>query len=236
MAKVHRSDLTKAKIIQVAARRFLENGYSNTSIKAIADELGMSTGNLTFYYPTKEHLLAELTGLLCSFQGWMVETTVGEGKTSLLAICQELTAMAAMCEENPQIKDFFLCAYSHPLSLEVIRQNDCQRAKTVFKEFCPDWTEEHFAAAETIVSGIEYATMMTTENSAPLETRIREAIVSIMTVYGVPEEVRNKKISKVLSGNYQKKAHQFMDAFFQYVDQTTEQAMESMINSWLGRA
>lgn len=235
MAKIHRSDLTKAKILQVAARRFLEDGYSNTSIKAISDELEMSTGNLTFYYPTKEHLLAELTHLLCSFQGWMVESAVSEGKTSLFAICQELTAMAAMCEENEQIKDFFLSAYSRPLSLAIIRNSDCQRAKVVFKDLCPDWTEEQFRAAETIVSGIEFSVLMTTENSAQLETRIRKALISIMTVYHVPEEIMQTKLEKVLSANYRKKAQKFMEAFLHYVKETTEQTMESMINSWLGR-
>lgn len=236
MAKIHRADLTKVKILQAAARRFLENGYSNTSIKAISDDLGISTGNLTFYYPTKEHLLAALTQLLCSFQEQMLEETVNEGKTSVLAVCQELTAMAAMCDEHEHIKDLFLSAYRHPLSLEIIRRNDCQRAKEIFREYCPAWTDEQFSAAETIVSGIEYATLMTTGDSAPLETRIREAIVNVLTVYQVPEEVRNTKISKVLSSNYQKHGNHFMDAFLNYVEQTTDQAMESLINSWLGRA
>ena len=61
----NKADTTKREILDVAMRMFLERGYSNTSIKAISDELDISTGNLTFHYPTKEHLLAKLAGLLC---------------------------------------------------------------------------------------------------------------------------------------------------------------------------
>ena len=52
----------------MASRQFLEKGYSATTVAAISKELAMSPGNLTFHFPTKEHLLAELVDLLCSFQ------------------------------------------------------------------------------------------------------------------------------------------------------------------------
>ena len=58
MARIGESDFTRLEIIQVATRMFLEKGYTNTTTKAISDELEMSKGNLTFRYPTKEHLLA----------------------------------------------------------------------------------------------------------------------------------------------------------------------------------
>ena len=79
---------------------FLERGYTDTSIKAISDQLGISTGNLTFYFPAKEHLLAVLVEMLCDFQWKLMERNVDEGNSSLMAMCLELPAMAAICEEN----------------------------------------------------------------------------------------------------------------------------------------
>lgn len=236
MAKINRADLTKLKIIQVATKKFLESGYSNTSLKAISDELGMSTGNLTFYFPTKEHLLAELTEMLCKFQWQMTTDVVKEGKSSMMAICLELTGMAAMSEEDEIVKDFYLSAYSHPLPLDIIRSNDCVRAKEVFHQYCPDWTDEDFAAAEAVVSGIEYATLMTTASSANLETRIREALDSMMAVFHVPQEVREAEIEKVLARDYRKLGRESLSAFVEYVSNTTENAMEDIIKSWLGKA
>ena len=84
----------------------------------------MSTGNLTFHYPTKEHLLAELADMLCGFHWKQMEKEAGEGISSVLAVCLELTAMAGACEDDEIIKDFFLCSYASPLCLAVIRKNE----------------------------------------------------------------------------------------------------------------
>jgi AcrR family transcriptional regulator len=47
---------------------FLEQGYTATSTKQIADELDIVLGNLNYHFPSKEHLLAELADMLCNFQ------------------------------------------------------------------------------------------------------------------------------------------------------------------------
>ena len=48
---------TKERIRQTACRLFSERGYRAVSMRAIADELGISVGNLTYHYPHKEQLL-----------------------------------------------------------------------------------------------------------------------------------------------------------------------------------
>ena len=65
MARIDKGALTKLEIITEATKQFLEKGYTNTSANAVAKALDMSQGNLTFHYPTKEHLLAILVDKLC---------------------------------------------------------------------------------------------------------------------------------------------------------------------------
>ncbi len=223
-------NLTKLEIIRVATRMFLEKGYSNTSVKAISDELDISTGHLTFYFPTKEHMLANLVEMLCGFQWSEMRREVEEGHTSLLAVCLELMAMASGSEENEILKDFYLASYSHEMTLDIIRKNDIERAKLVFAEYCSDWSDEQYAEAETLVSGIEYATLMTTENSASLEMRISGALNSIMAVYNVPEEIRKQKIKKILAMDHKKIGSRMLDAFIAYVDEVNEQVFEEQFN------
>ena len=198
MARIDKGALTKLEIITEATKQFLEKGYTNTSANAVAKALDMSQGNLTFHYPTKEHLLAILVDKLCDFQWKRMEQEANDGISSVLAICLELTAMASACESDETIKDFFLSAYSSPLSLDIIRKNDAKRAKEVFGSYRPDWTDEQFAEAEILVSGIEYATLMTAGDPVPLETRIAGALNNILGIYGVPEETRQIKLQKVL--------------------------------------
>ena len=88
MAKIDKSALTKAEIIAEATRQFLEKGYSHTTVSAIAKALDMSPGNLTFHYPTKEHMLAVLTDMLCSYQWKMLEEEA-RNKQVILFTCQE---------------------------------------------------------------------------------------------------------------------------------------------------
>jgi len=96
LTKRKRVSATKLDILKVVSRIFLEKGYTATTSRMICEELEISTGNLTYHFPTKEHILAVLVELLCEFQDEMMEQSIDEGKTSLMALCMELTAMAAI--------------------------------------------------------------------------------------------------------------------------------------------
>lgn len=220
---------TKLEIIQVALKMFLEKGYTNTSAKAICGELGISTGNLTYYFPTKEHILAVLVELLCDFQWKMIEKETDEGYSSLLSLCLELTAMTAICEESAIGKDFYLSAYTHPITLAIIRDNDAKKAKQVFGEYCKDWQEVNYREAEMLVSGIEFATMMPTERSAPVNVRIAGALGAIMMIYNVPADIRRKKIDKVLAMDYLAIGKKVLSEFIKYTEQATESALEEVL-------
>jgi len=230
MAHRRKNNTTKLEIIQVASRLFLERGYSKTPIKAISDELDISTGHLMFYFPTKEHLLAVLVHMLCDFQWKMMQNKVEEGNTSVMALCLELMTMAAMCEDDEVAKDLYISAYTHPLTLEIIRKNDAQRAKMVFAEYCPEWEHHHFTEAEILVSGIEYTTLMTAGEPVALDIRIAGALNTILMTYHVPEEIRQMKIGKILAMDCRELGKRVLNEFRDYVEETNEQAFEDLLN------
>lgn len=221
-----KKESTKDKIIRVATLMFLENGYSATTVQMVSSELGISKGNFTFYFHSKEDVLAELVEMLCKFQWKLMEHEAGEGMSSLLSICLELMSMAAACEEDEIAKDFFISAYQSPKCLEIIHNNDTARAKEVFAEYSPDWTDEQFKEAEILVSGIEYATLNAIDKSVSLETRISGALNAIMTIYNVPEEIRKIKIEKVQAMDYRAVGRRIFKEFKEYVEMTNEQALE----------
>src|SRR5258706_3859498 len=53
------TESTRDKIIHAAADSLLENGYSGTSVRAIASKAGVAIGNLQYWFPTKSELLVE---------------------------------------------------------------------------------------------------------------------------------------------------------------------------------
>jgi len=213
MARQKRARYTRNEIVTTALHMFLEKGYTATTAKQLGDIIGISTGNLTYHFSTKEHILAVLVDELCKFQRDLMEREINEGTTSLMALCLELTAMASICEENEVIKEFYVSTYTGKMTLDIIRRNDAVRAKEVFGEYCTDWTEERYIEAEALVSGIEYATIMTTESSASLKYRIAGALNTIMMIYQVPVELRRKKIEKVLALDYKAIGRRVLDEF-----------------------
>jgi len=231
MARINKSALTKIEIVSEVTKQFLEKGYSNTTVSAIAKALEMSQGNLTFYYPTKEHLLAELVDILCDYQWHRMEEEANEGISSILALCLEFVSMVSACEDDEKIKDFFLSSYSSPMCLEIIRKNDAERAKEIFREYRPDWTDEQFAEAEILVSGIEYATIITTANPVSLETRITGALDNILGIYGVPEDVRKVKLQKVFTKDCRSLGKQVLTEFKKYVAKSNDRALRKLLRS-----
>lgn len=231
MIRVDRAELTRNEIIRVAANRFLNEGYSKTTVSAMAKALNMSTGNMTFHFPTKEHLLAELVDMLGKYQQKRMEEEARDGTSSMMAVCLELLTIASACEQDEIAKEFFLASYTSPLCLEIVRKNDKERAKVVFREYCLDWSEEQFTEAENLVSGIEYATLMTTDTSVPFSTRIRGALEMILTIYNVPKDIQEQKISKVLELDYQAMGLEILEKFRTFVDDTTKQALMNLLSS-----
>src|SRR6202163_5134016 len=53
------TESSRDQIIHAAADSLLENGYSGTSVRAIATKAGVAIGNLQYWFPTKSELLVE---------------------------------------------------------------------------------------------------------------------------------------------------------------------------------
>ena len=51
---------TAQRILDVARRLFIEEGHGKLTMRRIAKAAGMSPGNLSYYYPTRADLLADL--------------------------------------------------------------------------------------------------------------------------------------------------------------------------------
>jgi AcrR family transcriptional regulator len=54
-----RAEQTRAAIVEAALRLFREHGYEAATMRAIAREAGVSTGNAYYYFASKEELIQE---------------------------------------------------------------------------------------------------------------------------------------------------------------------------------
>ncbi len=229
MARTRKPSPMKAAIIKAASELFFEKGFSKTTSAELCKKIDIGTGNLTFYFPTKEHILSVLVQMMIDFQWKEMEAQTDEGKSSLLAYCLELTTLAAIGEEIPQMNEFLTAAYSHPTTLDLVRANDTEKIKKVFAEYTVGWDDEKFTETETLISGIEYATLMHTEHTASIEHRIEGALNTIMMLFGVPEELRRTKIKKVLAMDYRAIGRKVYEEFKEYVTESNENALDEVL-------
>ncbi|MEU0131244.1 TetR family transcriptional regulator [Streptomyces sp. NPDC006289] len=56
-SKAPKSEQTRTLILETALRLFEERGYDKTTMRAIAQEAGVSVGNAYYYFSSKEHLV-----------------------------------------------------------------------------------------------------------------------------------------------------------------------------------
>lgn len=228
---VKRVKTTKLDIIKCASKLFFEQGYSATSPRQICDILDLSTGNITYYFPTKEHLLSVFVEMLCKFQWKMVTEESPDGMDNVAAVCLELAAMTALCDHNEIAGDFYLSAYTSPKCLELIRNSDTQRAREVFGSHCPGWTQEQFAQAEILVSGVEYGTLRKTGDCVSQRERIAGGIRTILWIYGFSEEERENRVQQVLAMDYRGLSGRMLAEFRSFIDRTNERELERLIQA-----
>lgn len=225
MARKNRIN-TKLEIKKIALHMFMEKGFSNVTVSEISKEVGISKGNFTFHYATKEHLLTELIVDLCEFQQIVMEKMIAKND-SLLAYLFELATMAGSCYDNPVARDLYISAYTHPICLHTIRENDTKKTKQIFAKYCPRYIEKDYVVAENIVSGIEYAMFATEqENETALHEQVKATLDAIMKIYNVPEVIREESLKKILAMDYYKIGKRILREFRDYVDKLNQKELE----------
>ena len=212
MARVNRTT-TKNEMIQVACELFFEKGYSATSPKLIAAELGISPGNLTYYFPTKEHLLSVVVHMLCQFQWKLLGIEAEKEIDSVGCICLEMMTVAFQSE---------MCR-------DYLRNDHINRVKRIFADQCSNWTEEQFIEAELLIMGIQYSVITANDNILPLKTRIRGALELILSIYSIDKETQQAEIDKVLNMECRTLGKSILDEFIKYINETNEQAFSEML-------
>ena len=228
MTRVSRTT-TRNEIIQTACEYFFERGYSATSPKLIASSLDISPGNLTYHFPTKEHLLLVIVHMLCQFQWKLLVVEEEYGIDSVGSICLEMMTVAAACQEDEIARDFFTAAFQSRMCRDYLRNDHINRAKRIFADHCSHWTDEDFVQAELLIMGIQYTTITADDSILPLKTRIGGALEYILNIYGIDSKTRQKEIDRVLQMDCRTLGRKVLAGFVKYINETNEQSFSEML-------
>jgi AcrR family transcriptional regulator len=89
-------------ILEEAKNTLVDEGFSGLSFRTIAKRVGITVGNVTYYFPTKDDLLVELAGYI--FDRWEARfrRSLPSGLTDKTEIF--LYSIRYMIEENKRVK------------------------------------------------------------------------------------------------------------------------------------
>lgn len=150
-----RQDSVRSKVLHVAAKLFLEKGYTNSSLREIASLADVAYGSMTFAFGNKEGILSELVGLVLDCQFEFTEKLL-EGKTDdkILFYAVETTLQLYMAESSEHIRELYSLAYSQEASSGIIYNKITEKLAEIFKEQYPDFTQGEFYEKELASAGI----------------------------------------------------------------------------------
>ena len=126
MPKIVDHDKYRQEMLEKCFYLFSRKGYSNITMKDIADEIGVSTGTLYHYFPSKEDILGKLIT-------WAGEKNVSDyySRTSSIdSIRDRFDLIVAFWKESEEFYQNIML-----LAIDMYRNTDVERWKVIYNFF-----------------------------------------------------------------------------------------------------
>ncbi len=213
----------KTKVLYVAAKLFLEKGYTETSLKEISSEAKINIGSLVNLFKNKENILCELVGYV--FEGQFKATEVFLGNKTddkILFYAAETTLQLHMAESHEYIRDLYVAAYSMPNTMALIQQKITGKLEEIFEEQLPNLETKDFFELEIASGGIMRSFMATPcDMYFTMERKVRRFIETTLRLYRVSDEKINETIDFVMQFDFEPIAEQVIEGMLKYLEKKT---------------
>ena len=113
----------KKEIIKAACKLFAQRGYYNTTIPDIAEEIGMSVGNLYNYFRSKEELAKYIMRYSSNLLGEEIHKINQQNITTKEKIFQIVRKFFEIGQEQPELIEYFLRVF---LSNREVFEEGCE--------------------------------------------------------------------------------------------------------------
>lgn len=212
------NNATQKAIVESATRNFLVNGFHKTSAKMICEEVGISPGNLTFWYPTKADILLEFSKKIMSYHTKFIEYNKSKGADALYTYCLEIVIQIVLCEGRDNIRDIYYSMYSEPLTLMYLKDWTAEKNLDILGSYLPDWDLKRFRRAANVTCCIERSALAEpcTEEYT-LEDKIWLTLTCLLKIYDFEKDEREKVIKKILKTDYHKIKDDMLKQLEQYL-------------------
>ncbi|MCC8162848.1 MAG: TetR/AcrR family transcriptional regulator [Lachnospiraceae bacterium] len=227
MAKTSKeqSDAMRRRILNAAAESFLENGFTDTTVRSITTKLGISIGAFNSHFRTKEDVLCELIVFVLESQFSTSEKLLaGKTEDKLLLYAAETALQLHIVELNENLRDVYSSAYSLPKTSALIQQRVTGKMEYIFKEYLPELQTKDFYILEIATGGIMRGFMTVPCNMwFTMDQKVEAFLKNAFRLYDIPPEKIQEAVDFVKQFDFQAVAKETISGIFRYLEESSKQ-------------
>lgn len=210
------------KVMLAAAKLFLRQGYSHTSLREIADMAGVQISAMNRAFGSKEHILLNLVEYVLEGQ-FIATKQLLQGKTDdpILFYAAETTLQLYMAESAEHIRELYAVSYSLPETSGLIMQTITGKLEQIFAAHLPELETRDFYELEIASGGVMRSFMMVPCSEAfPIQRKVRRFLETTFKIYDVPKEKMEEAMAFVSQFDYPALAQSAIDQMLTRLEET----------------
>lgn len=149
--EVHKAAV-QGKIISVARKLFLAQGYQKTKMRQIKDAADLKMGTIYHFYKNKEDIFAHI--VLEAFFRVLDRTAKIAGQNTLLHLACELAWHVHTMAQHAPSAELYLMSYNSPDIAAKMLINQTERSQALFGKTLPNLTEAEHKLYAMVVRGL----------------------------------------------------------------------------------
>lgn len=149
--EVHKAAV-QGKIISVARKLFLAQGYQKTKMRQIKDAADLKMGTIYHFYKNKEDIFAHI--VLEAFFRVLDRTAKIAGQNTLLHLACELAWHVHTMAQHAPSAELYLMSYNSPDIAAKMLINQIERSQALFGKTLPNLTEAEHKLYAMVVRGL----------------------------------------------------------------------------------
>lgn len=214
----------RGKVLYVAAELFLDLGYTQTSLRLLAQRANTDLNVINRLFGCKENILCELVTYVLEEQFRTAsEKLKGVTDDPILFYAAETTMQLYMAESREAVRELYLTAYSMPRTLNIIQQLITEKLEKIFKSHLPALTTKDFYELEIASGGIMRSFMARPcDMYFTMDRKVARFIESTFLVFRVPDEKIQAAIEFVQQFDFQHTVNGIIDRMLEYLKEKTE--------------
>ena len=155
LTREQNNEILKRKLLFSAAKLFVQNGYTATSLRKICDDAKVNIGSFVNLYGCKENLMSEIVKYVLQAQFEKTDMFLsGTNYDKIQMYAAETTLQLWMAEADENIRELYIVAYSLQNTSEIIQEMITEKLEDIFKEHLPNLERKDFYMLEIASGGI----------------------------------------------------------------------------------